>query len=922
MRRLSVFASTSFLFVLVLCTSLCKAQTAGLDESVLFYAEVKDSPPSIKLRWSLSLACQGFHIYRKFKTGNSFIQIATGLSNQTSDWTDINVQPGVEYEYKIVRYGGQSQWTGSNGWGYISAGIKVNQPDFRGKIILLIDTNLLANASLEISIWQWKQDVEGDGWEVIMLPVSSTGTAFQVRQKIIQLSSQYQTVRAVFILGRVPVPYSGQISPDGHGDHDGAWPADGYYGDIDGTWTDVTVNSSSASDPRNRNIPDDGKFDQSTFPGEVDLEVGRVDFRNLPMFNLTEAALIKRYLTKNHKFRTHQIHIKDRPQHDDQVTGLNFGATAWRTYWAVSRNTDIPTNNYGNMCTGNFRNVLTNYDYLWSGSWGPGSYTSVGSNQATSFVSDSFRTVFTSFIGSYFGDWDSPSNNFMKAALGNKGPLLTTCWSGRPFWYFHNMGMGETIGYAAKLTMNNSSVYEPGSRARQVHIGLLGDPTLRMHPIGQVSNVQTLQQNERILVTWDAPNDTLLGYNVLRKVSGQSFQRLNTELISGTSFVDSCPARGQNIYMIRGSRLEGSKTGTYWNQGTGIMDTVLVQSGILLSVQIQNISGVVCATDTLKLRTQVQNSPQYIAYQWFKNDTLIVGAISDSLEIQQPSDGSRFKVRIISTSACGYLDTAFSAEKILDVSPTVYPGVQLSSPQFPGGVCQGRQTRFSARSFNGGLAPLFVWYLNSNPIMDQSDTIWISQNLNSYDTVQVKLTSSSACAVPKVVFSTPIVAVIHPNPTAQFLVDQTNLKALNPAGLHFQWMLNGLPIVGATDSSYAAVENGNYALIVTNVFNCLDTSISVFVSVLGITQTTKNSDYKCFPNPISHNLVVEWKAMTGGPDFLEITDAMGRTIHYKESTSTSGKQSLEINTQNWPPGNYFLRIWKGNSIIERFIVTK
>mgnify|MGYP000013517969 CR=1 FL=1 len=30
------------------------------------------------------------------------------------------------------------------------------------------------------------------------------------------------------------MPYSGNIYPDGHTDHRGAWPADTYYGDIDG----------------------------------------------------------------------------------------------------------------------------------------------------------------------------------------------------------------------------------------------------------------------------------------------------------------------------------------------------------------------------------------------------------------------------------------------------------------------------------------------------------------------------------------------------------------------------------------------------------------------------------------------------------------------------------------------------------------
>ena len=70
---------------------------------------------------------------------------------------------------------------------------------------------------------------------------------------------------SLFLLGHVPVPYSGNINPDGHPDHQGAWPADGYYADMDGTWTDISVNNTVATGTRNDNVPGDGKFDQSIF---------------------------------------------------------------------------------------------------------------------------------------------------------------------------------------------------------------------------------------------------------------------------------------------------------------------------------------------------------------------------------------------------------------------------------------------------------------------------------------------------------------------------------------------------------------------------------------------------------------------------------------------------------------------------------
>src|SRR5690606_19757782 len=128
----------------------------------------------------------------------------------------------------------------------------------------------------------------GDGWLVARSEVSRTGTVPAVKAVI---KSRYDespgNTKAVFLLGHVPVPYSGNVCPDGHGEpdpaphHRGAWPADAYYGDMDGVWTDSTVDHAEANvdGTRNDNVPGDGKFDQSLLVGEhlPELVVGRVD---------------------------------------------------------------------------------------------------------------------------------------------------------------------------------------------------------------------------------------------------------------------------------------------------------------------------------------------------------------------------------------------------------------------------------------------------------------------------------------------------------------------------------------------------------------------------------------------------------------------------------------------------------------------
>ena len=58
-------------------------------------------------------------------------------------------------------------------------------------------------------------------------------TVPSVKSKIqAQYNSDPTNVKAVYLIGRVPVPYSGDIKPDGNANHEGAWPSDGSFHSI------------------------------------------------------------------------------------------------------------------------------------------------------------------------------------------------------------------------------------------------------------------------------------------------------------------------------------------------------------------------------------------------------------------------------------------------------------------------------------------------------------------------------------------------------------------------------------------------------------------------------------------------------------------------------------------------------------------
>jgi len=542
------------------------AQTPGLNKSIRITATVQSAVPRITLQWQTLVSATSITVYRKLKNDASFYSgTIFNLPVTATAFADSSAQEGIAYEYQIIKAGG------NYAQGYILSGVNIPAVDDHGILLLVVDTTLLPQFSAALSLWE--KDVKNEGWQIQRIGVTPADAVTAVKARIKQVyDANPSRVKTVLLFGDVPVPYSGQIAPDGHTDHVGAWPADGYYADMNGTWTDATVNS-TANAARIQNVPGDGKFDQSSFPSDLELEIGRVDMSNLPQIG-DQATLLRRYLVKDRAFRRGSVPVVDRALVDDNFTGYaeGFSASAWRTFTAmVGRDSTYNADYFTSMRA---------KSYLWSYGCGGGSYTSAsGIGSSSSFPVDSLKGVFTLLFGSYFGDWDV-SNNFLRSSLGG-GSILTSAWSGRPFWYFHHTGLGETMGFSALKSMNNSSVYEANSGARGVHTAFMGDPTLNTHPVKPPSNVIAAVSANTVQVSWTAAAEPVAGYHVYRKTPGDAtYQRITTDPVPGTSFTEPGFAEaGVSGYLVRSIKLITTPSGTYFNLSTGEEDTVSTPAG-------------------------------------------------------------------------------------------------------------------------------------------------------------------------------------------------------------------------------------------------------------------------------------------------------------------------------------------------------
>ena len=450
-------------------------------------------------------------------------------------------------------------------YGFIYAGVQAPAIENRGTILLLIQEELADSLVNELALLEL--DYIRDGWQVLSRLVESSMPPEEVRAMIQEIYAIHPELTALYIIGHVAVPYSGNIYPDTHTEHRGAWAADTYYGELNGTWTDTVANVTTAQFDYNHNVPGDGRWDQDSIPTLMELQVGRVDFYDMPALGQSEVTLLRRYLQKAHRYKNARIPTQARALIDDNFNA-QFGAPAasgWRNF--------APMYGVDSIFELDYFTTLHNAPYQWSYGCGSGSHISAsGIGTTHDFAADSLQTIFTMLFGSQFGDWDN-HNNFLRAAIAT-GTTLTNCWAGNPPYTFHQMALGWHIGYCIQRTQNSTNgVYLEGPQL--VHTALMGDPGLRLHVIEPVDSLWATATGQTVELSWSSSADsTVIGYYLYRADSLYgAFERIHTPLLTDTFFVDTNPIEGDNVYMVKAIRLEESGSGTYYNTSLGTLDS-------------------------------------------------------------------------------------------------------------------------------------------------------------------------------------------------------------------------------------------------------------------------------------------------------------------------------------------------------------
>ncbi|MBK6995393.1 MAG: T9SS type A sorting domain-containing protein [Lewinellaceae bacterium] len=841
-----------------MCFSASQAQFAK-DATVPITATLGTGPTSITLSWPNPGNASLLMLRRaKGQAGNAWQLVLNLGGSNVNSIIDTGVSNGQTYEYVLQQF-----VNGIFSFGYVHVAVNANPVNTRGKILIFVDSTSADALGPELA--RLKNDLRGDGWWPIPFKTGPSSTVQSVKNQIVtSYNADPTNVKAVLLFGDIPVPYSGSNSLadttiwDGHPDHNGAWPSDAYYADVNGVWTDNTANITNSGRAANNNIPGDGKFDQSRIPSQVELQVGRVDFTRLDAAAFGAAdhiGLLKRYLDKNHRWRNGDYTVDNKALVDD-----NFGYFGGEAFAANGYRNAYPLVGEANIVEGDFFNDTDNQSFLLGYGCGAGGYSSAdGVGSSANFATDSVNIVFSNLFGSYHGDWDYESNPFMPSALASRGGILTCSWAGRPHYFYQALASGETIGFVTWEAMNAryNNGYFGSYGEGGAHVSLLGDPSLRAHVVKPAKDVVVTSPTcSSVLLNWTASADVVTGYHIYRSLSQDGpYTRLTANPVTGTSYTDLSPQLDTLYYQVRAIKnVTTPGGGTYANNATGAI-AQFIFSGAGGPI-VTATGGTLTCTSLTTLLSADANNP-ITNWSW-------IGPNNFTSTLQNPTVSNVGTYTVTGTDAAGCSSTATVAVVGDFAGPTINATVSNSiNCANTSATIEVDPAGLSLSTITGPLG-FFVQGFTATATMSGNYTITATSATNG-------------CIGNKIV--TVISDVIIPTLTASnggditCLNTSTELMATsNAASAGFAW--DGPCVVGTT-----ATCAGIYTVTVTNQNNgCTNTaSTTVVANVVIPGATAQGGEITCAVTEVPliatsnvGGVTFQWTGpcVSGGPQFM------------------------------------------------------
>jgi hypothetical protein len=272
--------------------------------------------------------------------------------------------------------------------------------------------------------------------------------------------------------------------------------------------------------------------------------------------------------------------------------------------------------------------------------------------------------------------------------------------------------------------------------------------------------------------------------------------------------------------------------------------------------------------------------------QWYLGGNPIGGATSNNYVA---TAAGSYTVQVTDGNGC---ISAMSAAAVVTTNPT--PATPTVTPGGPTTFCAGGSVTLTSSSATGN-----QWYDGATLLGGQTNQTYVATTSGSYKVVVTASGCPSAASAATSVTANPTPATPTINaggPTTFCAGGSVTLTSSSASGN--QWSLNGNPIGGATNSTYAATLTGDYTVVVT-ALGCpslASAATSVTVNPLPATPTINAGGPTTFCNGGSVTLTSS--SATGNQWSLNGNPIGGATANTYVATAT---------------GSYTVRVTDGNA---------
>jgi PKD repeat protein len=369
-------------------------------------------------------------------------------------------------------------------------------------------------------------------------------------------------------------------------------------------------------------------------------------------------------------------------------------------------------------------------------------------------------------------------------------------------------------------------------------------------------------------------------------------------------------------------------------------DYITAIENVEVVVEVYATATEICDGEEVTFVAELQNAGETPIIRWLLNGN-DVGDGTDTYISSEFVNGDVVSCEVTSSVECTVQNPVMTEDVVMVVNDILPVGVSIETEMDY--ICEGDEVIFTATPENGGDAPVYQWYVNGNPVGDNSAEFAVS-TLAQDDVVSCELTSNADCISGNPAMSNAMEIELHAYPEALDIPAGPNdidvfetasssyATSEEPGATSYTW--NVIPEEAWTELapemnnlsvSWAEDFTGQVSISVFATNDCGDGPVSdnFEVSVMNTFSINENEldvDVSVFPNPNNGNFTIRLSSNSNESVKMQIRSILGEVVFTDQELTVNGEFVKEIDLSNYAEGIYFLVLENNNKVLTQKIV--